>query len=143
MQRPNYWRASVCGFVATYMMTVAAQWTRGIGLPPLDPSRLMAFSFGKSPYIFGLLAHMMNGVILGMMYARWEGRVPGNSVWMKGVWVGIGATLAAKIVVAPLVGPFGAFWKGPNVGPAFISSLIAHLVFGIVLAVAYSREGES
>ena len=71
-------------------MTVAAQWVRGIGLPPAEPSRLMAYSFGQSPYLFGLAAHFMNGIILGLMYARWRSMVPGHSAWMRGITVGIG-----------------------------------------------------
>ncbi|MDA0999228.1 MAG: hypothetical protein O2807_01755 [bacterium] len=141
MERPNYWRAAVCGFVATYVMTVAAQWAGGIGLPRLDPSRLMAFSFGKSPYVFGLFAHAMNGVVLGLMYAKWEKLIPGKNAWIKGIWIGIITTLAAKIIVGPLVGPPRPFWgSGPML--ALVTSTIAHLAFGLALAVGYARDGE-
>lgn len=141
MERPNYWRAAVSGFFATYVMTVAAQWAAGVGLARLDPSRLMAFSFNQSPYLFGLAAHFMNGVILGLMYARWERLVPGKNAWAKGLWVGVATTVAAQ-VVSGIVGPAGFFWNRPRFVAGLATSLLAHVVFGVFLAVGYSREGE-
>lgn len=141
MDRPNYRRAAVCGFIATYVMTVAAQWAGGIGLPQLDPSRLMAFTFGKSPYLFGLFAHAMNGIILGLMYAKWERLVPGKNMWVKGIWIGIITTLAAKFIVVPLVGPPGPILSVATM-PGLVTSTIAHLTFGLVLTVGYAKDGE-
>ena len=137
MDTPNYWRGCFSGIIATYVMTVAAQWVRGIGLPPADPSRLMAYSFGQAPYLIGLAAHFMNGIILGLVYARWRAVVPGHSVWMKGITDGIVSTLAAQLVVGPFVGPNGFFWQQPQPLAVLATSTIAHLVFGLVLVTAY------
>jgi len=141
MERPHYWRAAVCGLVATYMMSVAAHWVAALGLPRGDPSRLMAYSM-KAPYLSGLAAHYMNGIILGMMYARWGRLVPGGNCWAKGVWVGILTTVAAQVVVG-VVGPRGFFWNAPAPAARLATSLFAHLVFGVALAVAYAREEEA
>lgn len=137
MGSPNYFRAAVCGLVATYMMSVAGHWEVSIGLPRLDPSKLMAFSFGKAPYWVGAVAHYVNGLILGLMYARWQEYIPGGNRWMKGVTVGVVTTIAAQ-VISGMVTPRG-FIKPL---PAIIASLFLHLVFGVALAYAYSKEGE-
>ncbi len=133
---PNYLRGAVCGLVATYIMSIAGHWEVGFGLPRMDPSRLMAFSLGKAPYWVGVLTHYVNGLILGMMYARWSGKIPGESVWMKGLVIGIGATIAAQVIsgfITPIrIKPM----------PMILASLILHIIFGVVLAYAYSREGE-
>lgn len=142
MERPNYWRATVSGLIATYMMSVSAHWVTAIRLPAADPAKLMAFSLGGMSYWMGLAAHYANGVILGLMYARWRDQVPGGNPWMKGVWVGILTTVAAQFV-SGLVGPQGFFWRRPNPLPGLLTSLIAHLVFGLALAVAYAREEET
>jgi hypothetical protein len=51
-------------------------------------------------------------------------------------------TLAAQLIVGPLVGPGGFPWARPDPIPAVATSLIAHLAFGRVLALGYSRIGE-
>lgn len=142
MERPDYWRAAIAGVIATYVMSVAAQWTTALGLPRADPSRLMAYSFGNAPYAVGLFAHGMNGLILALMYARWQRLVPGKTAWIKGIWVGLITALVTQMLVGPLVGPSGFFWTKPNPVGQLLTSLIAHLAYGLVLAVGYSREGE-
>lgn len=137
MERPNYFRAAVCGLIATYIMSVAGQWGVSIGLPRMDPGKLMAFSFGQSPLWLGEAAHFANGLVLGMMYARWEDKIPGEHVWVKGVMVGVITTVGAMIVS-------GMVTPRPFIKPLvpMIASLFLHLIFGITLAYAYSREGE-
>ena len=135
MERPNYFRAAVCGLVATYVMSVAGHWEVSIGLPRMDPSKLMAFSFGKSPYWIGAVAHYVNGLILGMMYARWQEHIPGANRWMKGAAVGVVTMISAQIISGmvtplPFIKPL----------PVMFASLFLHLIFGVVLAYAYSRE---
>ena len=136
MERPNYFRAAVCGLVATYVMSIAGHWEVGIGLPRMDPSRLMAFSLGKAPYWVGGLTHYVNGLVLGLMYARWQEHIPGGNRWMKGVAVGFATAISAQII-SGMVTPL-PFIKPP---PVIIASLFLHLIFGVVLAYAYSREG--
>jgi hypothetical protein len=103
----------------------------------------MVYSFGGAPYAFGLFAHVMNGLILALMYARWQWLVPGRSPWAHGVAIGVATTLAAQLVVGPLVGPGGFPWTRPHPIPGLLTSLIAHLAFGLVLALGYSRLGEA
>lgn len=137
--QPNYQRAIIAGIVATFVMSIAAQWVAAIGLPKADPSRLMQYSFGGSPYILGLAAHFMNGIVLALMYAKWKGRVPGGSTLMRGVVIGVATMLAAQLLVGPGVGPMGFFWEHGGL-PRVATSLIAHLTFGIALTVAYDED---
>jgi hypothetical protein len=136
MERPNYFRAAVCGLVATYVMSIAGHWEVGIGLPRMDPSKLMAFSLGKAPYWVGGLTHYVNGLILGMMYARWQEHIPGANRWMKGVTVGVVTMISAQII-SGIITPFGFIKPLPMI----IASILLHVIFGVVLAYAYSREG--
>ena len=141
MDKPNYWRGFFSGILATYLMTVsAAYWVSSIGLPPTDPGGLMAYSFGQAPYLFGLAAHLMNGIIIGLIYARWRKLVPGRSFWIKGIIIGVGMTLVAQLVVGPAVGPKGFFWQQSQPLGVLATSTIAHLVFGIALVIAYEEK---
>lgn len=140
MGNPNYWRGTFSGIIATYLMTVSAYWVSSIGLPPTDPSRLMAYSFGQAPYLFGLAAHFMNGIILGLMYARWRSLIPGRSIRVKGIVIGVLMTLAAQLVVGPAVGPKDFFWQQAQPLATLATSTIAHLVFGLVLVTAYEAK---
>jgi uncharacterized membrane protein YagU involved in acid resistance len=139
MDKPNYWRGFFSGTIATYVMTVSAYWVSSIGLPPTDPSRLMAYSFGQAPYLFGLAAHFMNGIVIGLIYARWRSFVPGHSIWMKDIVIGVLMTLAAQLIVGPTVGPKGFFWQQAQPLGVLATSTIAHLVFGLSLVASYEE----
>lgn len=56
---------------------------------------------------------------------------------MKGIVVGVIMTLAAQLVVGPLVGPNGFFWQQTQPLAVLTTSTIAHLMFGLVLVTVY------
>jgi uncharacterized membrane protein YagU involved in acid resistance len=81
----------------------------------------------------GLLAHFMNGtVVFALIYAlALYGRIPGSPA-IKGALWGVGLWLAAQLVVMPMAGA-GVFSAGAGGMMAAVSSLVGHLVYGVLL----------
>ena len=136
----RFWIVTVAGIIATYVMTVTAVWQAGLGLEPLDPSGLMMTSLNKAHsealygVAFGHLYHYLNGIALALLYyALFRAWLPGN--WLvRGVLYGVIVFLMADVVVAPLATGSGLFFSNtPKPLLMAMSSLVAHLAFGVAL----------
>jgi uncharacterized membrane protein YagU involved in acid resistance len=133
----------VAGFVATCVLS-ALMATRD-WLPPLDTitvmdgiARDMALAFGLPTPYAGWLWHFLVGCLIwGWMYAVMESILPGSRPWRKGLYFGFTVTLLVWLIVMPLAGA-GMFGMQLSAEQPFVS-LLQHLVYGVVLAVAYHR----
>jgi uncharacterized membrane protein YagU involved in acid resistance len=143
----NFLRAAIAGLIATYVFTMAGFWQVGIGLPKVDVGQMLADNMGRS-YIWGQAAHFINGVLLALIYAwlyRW---LPGPGV-VKGLLYGILAMIAAGLAIVPLVtasmpAPAGIFFtQTPDPGMMSLGALVAHLLYGITLGIAYRPVEEA
>lgn len=89
---------------------------------------------GAAVLLTGYLYHFLNGTTFGLMYAL----LAGKAHWVWGVVWGLFFELGMMTLppVPMMAGPFGihGFWPG-----LFIVSLIAHLVFGVILGVLVQR----
>lgn len=137
MTAATFYRATVAGLMATFVMTLTGFWLDGLGLPGLDVGAMIAESTGHG-WTWGNLAHFVNGALLGLIYVQWvRDRLPGNAL-VKGVGYGILTTLAAAIVVVPLAAGAGVFFSNTPVPGAMVAaSTIAHLACGISLEMSY------
>lgn len=142
MSPANFWRATVAGFLATYVMTMTGFWQAGVGLPKLDTAATLAANMGHG-YAWGMAAHFLNGTILALIYATWfYDRLPGGRL-AKGVVYGLILTLVAWVVVGPLVSPAGPFFLNtPAPLMMLAGSLIVHLGYGIALGLSYTPEAQ-
>ena len=148
MSQANFLRAVVAGFIATYVMTMTGFWQAGIGLPRMDVGAMLAGNMGHS-YNWGQTAHFLNGILMGLVYAQWlYGRLPGVPL-VKGILFGIMATVAAGLVVVPIItasmeNPAGVFFsKTPMPGAMIMGSLAVHLAYGIALGLTYRPAEET
>ena len=136
-------RGVVAGFLATcilFVLMLTKTW-----LPQLDTitlldgiARGLAINAGLPAPFAGWLWHFIVGsLIWGWMYAVMEPIVPGRRPWHKGLYFGLMVALLVWFAVLPLAGA-GMFGTQPGFIQPVIS-LVQHLLYGVVLAVAFDR----
>jgi uncharacterized membrane protein YagU involved in acid resistance len=137
MSERVFFRATIAGLIATFVMTMTGFWVDGIGLPQMDVGATLAESSDHG-WTWGNLAHFINGVLLALIYVQWvRPNLPGNWI-VKGIAYGILATLASAIVVAPLAAGAGIFFSKTPIPVAMTTaSTIVHLAYGLALALSY------
>jgi hypothetical protein len=137
--------AALAGFAAGYVMALGAYWGEGLfGLPRLDFGHTgIKYLGGEKPgfWIVGILFHLVDSVLLGLLYAVAvypnieQGSIPAGAV--AGLaYGGVLWLVLAMLIVMPLMGsgPFAIrtrSWK-----PA-AASLVLHLAFGAILGGVY------
>lgn len=155
IQASTFWRTVVCGFIATFVMSMIAFLLSGIGLPVIDVGYFMQEIFNHvhdhDPYsiVWGNTAYYMGGILLALIWVVFlDDRIPGN--WfIQGVIYGVIISLAAALIISPLVSSaggesFGIFYS--NTWFPFLISLaglIMHLGYGIVLLLTLKYSGVS
>lgn len=145
MQQPRFGRAlgaGIIGLMAFTMMLYAAPY---MGVPKMEVPALLGGMFGINSLAVGWMMHVMIGIVLALIYAYGFVDRAAGAGWLRGLKFGILPWFVMMIVVAPmlpLVNPTAA--KMPpgiflaNLGMmAAIGSLVAHLVWGIVVGAVY------
>ena len=132
----NIMRGFVAGFVATLVLSALMLMKSAMGLmPELDVVAMLAGMMGGALAV-GWLAHFMIGTIAwGGLFALIEPSLPGESYWLKGVFLGMAAWLLMMVMVMPMAGA-GIFGLGLGMAaPAM--TLMLHVIFGAVLGGVY------
>lgn len=136
----RFWIVTVCGILASYVLTVTAAWQAGLGLQAMDPSALMMQSLNRAhpEPVYGILTghlyHYLNGIALALVYyVLFQPWLPGS--WLiRGVLYGLVVFLAADVVISPLATGSGIFFSTtPTPLLTTASSLVPHLAFGVAL----------
>lgn len=149
----TFWRTVICGFFATFVMSIVAFLLGGVGLPVIDVGYIMQEIFNhiheNDPYsiVWGNAAYYTGGIILALIWVVFlDKRIPGN--WLvQGIVYGIIISLVAGLIVSPLVSlaggePFGIFYSDtwfPIL--TLLAGLIMHLAYGIVLLLNLKYAG--
>ncbi|MBI4318764.1 MAG: hypothetical protein HY675_09760 [Chloroflexi bacterium] len=147
-------RAALAGVVGTVAFTVLAYLGPVMGIPKMDIATMLGTMFVADPaaaFVPGMIMHFMIGVVLALGYVylfeRW---LPGEG-WLKGAVYSLVPWLMAMVVVMPmmaLVHPMvrsgmmpapGFFLAGMGTIMAPLGSLIAHIVYGVVVGAVYGR----
>jgi hypothetical protein len=138
MQLDFFIVVAVTGMLAAYLHLVMGQWADRIGLFRLDFSRVMAdLTFGKSmegeaPYWAGFMVVILNGAFLALLYATVIGpHLPGEPVF-RGFLYGIILFFCSGLFFIPVYIKEGLFLSHAS-PKAWISVLMVHLVFGLVV----------
>lgn len=148
LTKDRFWKTVVAGVIATYVMTMTGFWQRGVGIPAVDVSAMLAGSMTAAhpdnPYTFvaGNLAHFANGVIMALIWVAFLlERVPGNWV-VQGVVYGVLTTLAAVVIVVPLAAGVGIFFSNtPMPGRMLLASSAMHVAYGLALTLGLKVAG--
>lgn len=129
---------AIAGVLATYCHLIGGLWLKSLGLPPLDLSRAMAdYTFGDSfegqpSYWAGQVVIYFNGVVFALFYATVVAPVlPGPGVF-RGAIFGLILFFLSSLLFSPIFIKKGLFLAEVH-ERAWISALIIHLVWGIVL----------
>lgn len=130
----------IAGFVATVVLSVLMVFKAMMGLmPDLNVIAMLSRMMG-SPPVMGWVAHFVIGTIAwGGLFALLHEKIPGNTLWVKGIVFAVGAWLLMMIVVMPMAGA-GLF--GMNLGiMAPMMTLVLHIIFGAVLGGTFASLG--
>lgn len=157
----KFGRALVAGLWGTVAMTALMYGWPLLGLPGMDIMTALGsvFPFHVSPYLMGALVHVGIGVSLGLVYALlFDWWLPGPS-WLGGALFSFIPWIFAIILLGPTLQIANELFKGREAvaanpcavanpcgtGPRASSngispeaiSLMVHLVYGLVLGIAY------
>jgi hypothetical protein len=132
-------RIVVAGLFGAAAMIVATWVFHAAGLPMVDFGRLLAtkiLGYHSHGTRLGLFLHLINGVILALIYALFiVDWLPGPHV-LRGITYGIVLWLVMMMGVLPLLGD-GFFGSRAPQGTA-VSALSVHLLYGLILGLAVS-----
>lgn len=132
----NIAKGMISGFVATVVLSLLMIMKSSMGLmPELNIIKMLSGMMSSGPAM-GWAVHFMIGTIMwGGLFALLVHNLPGGSLWLKGMFFGVGAWLLMMVAVMPMAGA-GVF--GMKFGIAVpIMTLMLHLIYGAVLGGVY------
>lgn len=153
MKASIFWRTTISGFIATFVMAMIGFMQGGFGLPVIDVGHILTESFNHAllthPYhiIYGNMAYNIMGIILALIYVAFlQERMPGN--WLvQGVIYGFIISILASLLVSPFVSmaagqSVGLFYTETWVpGLMILAALFMHLGYGITLMLCLKVAG--
>ncbi len=132
-------RVIIAGVVGAAAMVIATYLFHALGVPMVDFGRLLAtkiLRYHSHGTRLGLVLHLINGVVLAVIYALLVDTTPGPG-WIHGLAYGAALWLVLMVIVMPLLGD-GFF--GSRTPPGTVQSAFAvHLVYGLVLGLAVGK----
>ena len=137
---PNALKGVIAGFVATLVLSALMILNSTIGLmPQIDIVRLLT-TLGTLTTASAWMDHFIVGaVVWGLLFAAVDATTIRPAVWVKGMIFGVFAWLMMMVTFMPLA---GAGFFGAKIGiTAAVGLLFLHLVYGVVLGVAYGLLG--
>ena len=131
----------VAGTIAGYVMAIAGLWAGRVpGLVAVDIAdfgrRYMA-SDRPSAWFFGLASHLVNSVLLALLFAAAIVPNSGWPPWLAGAAFGAVLSLSlAGALVAPMSGLGFMGWKTRS--PRFaVTSVLIHVAWGALVGLIY------
>jgi len=127
----------VAGIIATLVMTLMMMLSAQMGMPKMEPPKMLATTMGTSVAL-GWVMHFMIGIIFALMYTYlirdWLRKI--SAVWAKGAVFGIIAFVIAQIGMFIMMQMFPAMPEmSGSMALMMIGSIVGHVVFGIVTAL--------
>lgn len=149
----TFWRTLICGFIATFVMTMISFFQGGFGLPAIDIGYILQASFNhvhqSDAYslFWGNTAYYIGGILMALIWVVFlEVRIPGN--WfIQGIIYGIIISIVAGLAIAPIVSSaagesFGIFYTDTWVpGLILLAGIVMHVGYGITLTFCLKYAG--
>jgi hypothetical protein len=145
----NVLGAIVAGVVGTLMLSLALRVAPQMGLPPMDFLGLLGTLFSRTPNrIVGWVLHLLIGILFGLLYAAvWAtgliavnvtlGALVGVAHWLlAGLLLGVLPSIHAGIRAGTQKAP-GRYLRGWDAHAGFYGGLMAHIVYGMTVALVY------
>ena len=141
----KYLNGIVSGFIATFVLSILMVIKGAVGImPQFDVIKDMSTTIGTTSIAAGWFLHFILGSVLwGVLFALTVDFFKGG-YWLRGVQFGLIIWLLMMIVFMPFVG--NGFFASNLGAPAFVMTLVLHIIFGFVLGVFYEvfrKKGSS
>lgn len=153
MKKGIFWRTVICGFIATFVMTMIAFVQGGLGLPTIDIGHILKESFNNVHeaevynMVWGNTAYYIGGILMALIWVVYLQKViPGNWI-IQGVIYGIIISIVAGLIIAPLVSlaagdSFGIFYTDTWMpGRVLVAGFVMHIGFGLTLTQCLKVAG--
>jgi len=145
VEKPRLRAALGSSLLATFVALIAGYWFPAVQLPLVDlptwSGQLLVPSDAPASFLWtvGILQVFGGGAVMALLYAFYvEMHLPGAG-WVRGAVWGVVLSLAVGLAQVPLLlggGVFGSQWDGRMP----VSLIVWHLLWGIVLGIAYHKE---
>jgi hypothetical protein len=129
---------ATAGFLATYFHLVFALVADRVGLAKVDLAKgtgklLFGDSYdGDPPYLLGVAAVQLNGIIFGLVYATVIGPMMAGPNVLRGLAFGGLLYLYAQCIHVPIFMKGGLFSHKVH-RLAWLTTALAHVIYGIIL----------
>ncbi|MFU8803510.1 MAG: DUF6789 family protein [Bradymonadaceae bacterium] len=134
----NIVKAIVAGLLGTAVMTAFMLMAPLMGMPPMNIGEMLGSMMGGITSL-GWVMHFMIGTVLAIGYAAiFATRLPGPPA-ARGAIFSLIPWLMAQVVVMPMMG--AGFFSGSMLVAG--GSLVAHLIFGVVVGGVYGTEAKA
>jgi len=151
MQRPGLGQATLAGIAAWVVFIIVLHVLPLLEVPKLDLPAMLGGLFGLNSVAVGWAILFVAGIVFAFLYAYWWlNRLPGPA-WQRGLIYGIVPWLVMMVIVAPVLPVLsptmdartvpGFFFVNIGIIATF-ESLVAFLMWGIVLGVFYGHVAE-
>ncbi len=125
----KYGKAVVGGIVGALAMSAVGLWVAPMmGIAKMNPADMLAMKMGGVP-VLGWIGHLMIGVILAVVYARFVASRLSGPPAIRGAIFAIAPWLFAQLVMMPMMG-MPVFSGAVSLA---MGSLIGHIVFGLIV----------
>jgi|GEM_PF-3370111 len=150
------WRAAFAGFASGYVMALAGYWIEAVlGVSNLDIAHAgLRYVSGEKQgwWIVGIIFHLIDSVLLGVLYAavvyrhlrrlekhlgRFWGSLTAGMAFAVAVWF-----FLAMLFAMPFMGA-GVFGRNTGSPRPAVASLGMHLLFGSFLGFIYGNRAGS
>ena len=139
MQNRNF-QAIAGGIAGTAVITLAMFLLSLAGMPDIDYGSLLA-QFTNTSTAVGWLMHFMVGIALAFLYVYYFREFLPGPYWAKGMIFSVLPWVLTLIMMFPIVDTLDVGDKTQSPAVFIVSSMIAYLAFGAVMAIVAHPRG--
>ena len=133
--------AFVAGLAGTAVMTVLMYVAPMMGMPKMDIVGMLGSMFTTNKgvaTVLGLIAHFMTGVVFALIYALLWSIGLGSATWLWGLVFGAVHGIVAIVMIPLLMRMHPRAPEMAGGAMAKAGMLMAHMVYGLVVALVYA-----
>jgi len=143
-----FWRTTIAGVVATFVMTLTGFWQPGVGIHPMDFGGYLAANMNSAHpdavygFFAGNLAHFALGIVFALLWvALFRRYVPGS--WLvHGLAYGVALAFVAALIGFPLFADTGVFFMRTRApGAMLLATFVMHFAYGFSLTLGLEIAG--
>ena len=134
-------RAIAGGIAGTAIITLAMFLLSLAGMPDINYGSLIG-QFLNTSSIVGWILHFVVGIALAFLYVYFFREFLPGPYWAKGMIFGVLPWVLTLIMMFPMVDTLDIGNTTQAPGVFIVSSMIAYLAFGAVMALVAHRRGE-